>query len=108
MIRAEHGRDARARFWMVIDIFKAISMVSFMKTTLVIEESILKKAKAHAAAYDTTVSELVNRSLRSYLQASQSLANEPRIFAMPVFGQAAQTAAGVSPAQLADLRDDGR
>lgn len=79
-----------------------------MKTTLIIDDSILKKAKEQAAARDTTVSELVNQSLRSYLHASQAAAGEVRAFSMPVFGQTASHARGVSPARLAELRDDGR
>lgn len=79
-----------------------------MKTTLMIEDSILKKAKEQAAARDTTVSEIVNQSLRSYLHALQGPTGEPRVFSMPVYGQASQSRTGVSPAQLAELRDDGR
>lgn len=79
-----------------------------MKTTLIIEDTILKKAKEQAAARDTTVSELVNQSLRSYLHATAAPAGQPRAFSMPVFGQAATRAASVAPAQLAELRDDGR
>lgn len=79
-----------------------------MKTTLIIEDTILKKAKEQAAARDTTVSELVNQSLRSYLHATAAPAGQPRAFSMPVFGQAASRATSVTPAQLAELRDDGR
>ena len=83
-------------------------MAYFMKTTLILEDTILKKAREQAAARDTTVSELVNQSLRSYLHAPQTPAGEARVFSMPVFGQVAHTAPGVSPAQMAELRDDGR
>jgi hypothetical protein len=79
-----------------------------MKTTLIIEDTILKKAKEQAAARDTTVSELVNQSLRAYLHATSATAGQARTFSMPVFGQGAPRAASVSPAQLAELRDDGR
>lgn len=79
-----------------------------MKTTLILEDTILKKAKEQAAARETTVSELVNQSLRSYLHAPQTSGGELRAFSMPVFGQAATPGAGVSPAELAELRDDGR
>lgn len=79
-----------------------------MKTTLIIDDSLLKKAKEQAAVRDTTVSELVNQSLRFYLHAASAAAVQSRAFSMPVFGQAAGRAAGVSPAELAELRDDGR
>jgi hypothetical protein len=79
-----------------------------MKTTLIIEDTILKKAKEQAAARDTTVSELVNQSLRAYLHAASATAGQTHVFSMPVFGQATPRAASVSPAQLAELRDDGR
>ena len=79
-----------------------------MKTTLIIEDTILRKAKEQAAARDTTVSELVNQSLRSYLHAPLAPAGEARVFSMPVFGNAARTGTGISPAQMAELRDDGR
>lgn len=79
-----------------------------MKTTLIIEDTILKKAKEQAAVRDTTVSELVNQSLRSYLHPPQSSTWEARAFSMPVFGNAAHPTAGISPAQVAELRDDGR
>ena len=83
-------------------------MVHNMKTTLIIEDTILKKAKEQAAARDTTVSELVNQSLRSYLHAPLTPAGEARVFTMPVFGNPASGGGGISPAQIAELRDDGR
>lgn len=83
-------------------------MALVMKTTLIIEDTILKKAKEQAATRDTTVSELVNQALRSYLHASPAKAGDGRAFSMPVFGPAARTLSGVSPAQMAELRDDGR
>ena len=86
----------------------AISMALNMKTTLIIDDGLLKKTKEEAAARDTTVSELVNQSLRSYLYAVPKSGREERGFFMPVFGSPAPAAAGVSPAQIAELRDDGR
>lgn len=86
----------------------AVIMVLAVKTTLIIEDKILKKAKEQAAIRDTTVSELVNRSLRAYLHAAPSSASPARVFAMPVFGRTAPRVLGVSPDQMAGLRDDGR
>lgn len=79
-----------------------------MKTTLIIEDTLLKKAKEQAAVRDTTVSELVNQSLRAYLQATTASADDVRPFSMPVFGRTGPASTGVSPAQMAELRDDGR
>lgn len=79
-----------------------------MKTTLIIEDAILKKAREQAVARDTTVSELVNQSLRSYLHATSIAAESAQTFLMPVFGQTAMRTASATPAQLAELRDDGR
>jgi hypothetical protein len=86
----------------------AISMAYYMKTTLMIDDSLLRKAKEQAAARDTTVSELVNQSLRSYLHAASAAAAQPRAFSMPVFGRATDRTIGTSSAELANLRDDGR
>jgi len=73
-----------------------------------LDDKILKKAKEQAAARDTTVSELVNQSLRSYLHAPHMLAGEGRVFSMPVFGNAIRETSGLSSTPLAELRDDGR
>ncbi len=79
-----------------------------MKTTLMIEDSVLRLAKQHAAARDTTVSEIVNQSLRTYLHSRETAATDVQPFSIPVYGKFQTHAPGVSPAQLADLRDDGR
>ena len=79
-----------------------------MKTTLIIEDTILKKAKEQAAARDTTVSELVNKSLRAYLNAPSGGTGGNPAFSMPVYGQNLAAGVGASAEQLAELRDDGR
>lgn len=79
-----------------------------MKTTLIIEDMILKKAKEQAAARDTTVSELVNKSLRAYLNTAPGDARQNRSFSMPVYGQNLPIATGASAERMAELRDDGR
>jgi hypothetical protein len=78
-----------------------------MKTTLLIEDDLPKKAKARAAVRGTTMSELVNQSLRTYLHASPS-ASPARLFSLPVFGQTVPWVPGICPAHLAELRDHGR
>jgi hypothetical protein len=96
------------RYLSEFDIYKAISKAASMKTTLIIEDSILKKAKEQAAARDTTVSELVNKSLRAYLTPTPSAVGVDRSFSMPVYGHNLAEGAGANPEQLAALRDDGR
>lgn len=91
-----------------LDTIRAIIKVSDMKTTLMIDDVILKKAKEQAAARDTTVSELVNQSLRAYLHSPKSGGNPVVSFSMPTFGHAGNSVGGVTTEQIAELRDDGR
>lgn len=80
-----------------------------MKTTLMIDDVILKKAKEQAAARDTTVSELVNQSLRAYLHPAQAGPGRAVRFSMPVYaGTAGSSIAAITTEQIAELRDDGR
>jgi hypothetical protein len=80
-----------------------------MKTTLIIDDTLFKKAREQAAARDTTVSDLVNQSLRAYLYPASTATRPSRKFSMPVFGQRAPARpASLTPAQLAEMRDDGR
>lgn len=83
-------------------------MASVMKTTLMIDDAVLRQAKQHAAAKDTTVSELVNQSLRAYLHPRVGASGGDHPFVMPVYRPAQERACSVSPAELAALRDEGR
>jgi hypothetical protein len=78
-----------------------------MKTTLMIDDAVLRLAKQRAAVQDTSVSDLVNQSLRTYLQPRTHSRVQVRAFAMPVFG-ATTAGSGLDPAIIAELRDDGR
>ena len=78
-----------------------------MRTTLIIEDPLFREAKQKAAASGTTLSELMNSALRRFLFAPAG--NSPgktEKFSMPVFGE--QEALHQTPAQLAELRDEGR
>lgn len=78
-----------------------------MRTTLIIEDPLFREAKQKAAATGTTMSELMNSALRRFLfaPAGNSRGKTER-FSMPVFGDLEKM--HQSPAQLADLRDEGR
>ena len=92
----------------ILDTLDTINKVLHMKTTLMIDDSVLKMAKQAAANRDTTMSELVNQSLRAFLHGKSNLPSESRAFSLPVYGQTGLAGTGVSPATLAELRDDGR
>lgn len=78
-----------------------------MRTTLIIEDPLFREAKQKAAASGTTLSELMNSALRRFLfaPAGNSQGTTER-FSMPVFGE--QETLRQTPAQLAELRDEGR
>lgn len=78
-----------------------------MRTTLVIDDSVFRKAKQAAAASGVTLSELTNSALRRLLFGSAEGSRISREkFSMPVFGE--KTGVHLTPAQLAELRDEGR
>jgi hypothetical protein len=58
-------------------------MLIYMRSTVVIEDELFKKAKQRAAALDTTLSDVVNQALRESL--SKPLAEAPA-FHMLTFG----------------------
>jgi len=78
-----------------------------MRTTLILDDPLFRKAKQTAAATGVTLSELTNSALRRFLLAPQ---NTPQVaaekFSMPVFGEPAKL--HLSPAELAEFRDEGR
>ena len=78
-----------------------------MKTTLMIEDAVFRRVKERAAATDTTISDLVTQSLRFYLDSLGSRAQGAQAFSMPVFQGQGKAAFSISPALLAELRDDG-
>jgi hypothetical protein len=82
-----------------------IYMYVCMRTTLLLEDQIFRKAKKEAVAAGTTLSEIVNMALRKYLMGGGPKEGKPR-FLMPVFGE--EKVLHQTPAQLAALRDEGR
>lgn len=75
-----------------------------MRTTLIIDDHVLKEAKRRAVEGGITLGELTTRALREILRQS----GERRAgyeFRMLTFGEG--TSAETSPADLAALRDDG-
>ena len=54
-----------------------------MRTTLVLDDSLLRAARHRAAAHDTTLSEVINEALRQLISAPQSPA---RAVKLPTFG----------------------
>lgn len=82
-------------------------MYGCMRTTLIIEDPLFREAKQKAVATGTTLSELMNSALRRFLfaPAGDSRDKADR-FSMPVFGDLEKL--HQNPAQLAELRDEGR
>ena len=81
-------------------------MYVYMRTTLILEDGLFKKAKQEAVAAGTTLSEVMNTALRKHLMGGVKK-KEKTSFLMPVFGEEKQ-ALHQTPAQLAALRDEGR
>ena len=80
-------------------------MYVYMRTTLVLDEQLFRKAKKEAVAAGTTLSEMVNAALRKYLMGGGKKEGKTS-FLMPVFGE--EKPLHQTPAQLAALRDEGR
>ncbi|MFM8831325.1 MAG: type II toxin-antitoxin system VapB family antitoxin [Spartobacteria bacterium] len=78
-----------------------------MRTTLVLDDQLFRRAKREAGNAGTTLSDLVNTALRKHLLAP--LRDEecaaPR-FSMPVYGE--PSGIHQTPRDLAGLRDEGR
>ena len=82
-------------------------MYDCMRTTLVLDDQLFRRAKREAGNSGTTLSDLVNTALRKHLLST--LHDEARAmprFSMPVYGEA--TGIHQTPRDLSDLRDEGR
>lgn len=78
-----------------------------MRTTLILDDQLFRRAKREAGNSGTTLSDLVNTALRKYLLSP--LRDEGRAtprFSMPVYGES--TRIHQTPRDLANLRDEGR
>lgn len=81
-------------------------MYAYMRTTLVLDDQLFRRAKREAGAAGTTLSEIINTALRKHLLAGQSKKEPVTPFSMPVFGESSPL--HQTPAELAALRDEGR
>ena len=81
-------------------------MYACMRTTLVLDDHLFRRAKREASSGGTTLSELVNAALRKHLLAQHREETGAPSFSMPVYGESL----GVHqpPRDLASLRDEGR
>ena len=80
-------------------------MYVYMRTTLILEEQLFRKATKEAVEAGVTLSEVMNTALRQHLRGGEKKRSRT-VFAMPVFGE--DRPVHQTPAQLAALRDEGR
>lgn len=80
-------------------------MIIFMRTTLVIDDHVVRAAKRRALEAGMTLSELTTMALREELR--KGTASRPQAdFSMPAYGSGHKRA--YSPEEIAELRDEGR
>jgi hypothetical protein len=77
-------------------------MLVFVRTTLVIDDAVFRRAKQAAAKSGTTLGALVEQALREYLREARSAAAEP--FRMQTFGSRRRKVSH-EPADFARLID---
>jgi hypothetical protein len=76
-----------------------------VRTTLVIDDALLRRAKAHAGRHGLTLSALVERALREQLRAEDSAREGVAVYRVPTFGGGSTMLH--EPAELTDaLLDD--
>ena len=76
-----------------------------MRTTLVLNDDLARRAKAKALDGGTTLSEITNRALREYLLNSSATEREPqRRVSLPSY-RGPGPVVDLTPAQIAELRD---
>jgi len=80
-------------------------MLIYMRTTLIIDDSVFNAAKRRALESGVTLSDLATQALREVLRKRTPDA-PAALFLMPVYGRGNVRA--TSPAELAALRDEGR
>lgn len=61
-------------------------MIIDVRTTLVIDDALLRRAKIHAARHGVTLSALVERALRDELRESSSSREASPPYRVPTFG----------------------
>ena len=80
-------------------------MITVMRTTLVIDDYVLKEAKQRAIETGVTLSELTTLALREALRKRETSAPRSR-FAMPTYGAGRKRDSSADT--LAAFRDEGR
>ncbi len=80
-------------------------MYACMRTTLILDDQLIRRAKREAGDRGSTLSELVNRALRNYFFSKPEGENRSP-FRMPVYGEPLEV--HQTAAELAGLRDEGR
>jgi hypothetical protein len=81
-------------------------MYDCMRTTLILDDQLFRRAKREAGDRGATLSELVNTALRNYFFINKPSERNQSNFKMPVFGETLHF--HQTTEQLAELRDEGR
>jgi hypothetical protein len=81
-------------------------MLILVRTTLIIDDYVLKEAKRQAIQSGMTLSELTTMALRETLRQRYRSPSARSIFTMPTYGSSAKQSS--SPEEIAELRDEGR
>jgi hypothetical protein len=80
-------------------------MYGHMRTTLILDDQLFRRAKREAGDKGATLSELVNTALRNYFFSKPTEGNRSA-FTMPVYGEPLHF--HQTTEHLAELRDEGR
>ena len=78
-----------------------------MRTTLVLDDAVVKKAKLKAVDGGITFSEITNRALRDYLFESKNTNDESETRVLLPLYRGSGSVADISPAAIAEFRDCG-
>jgi len=81
-------------------------MLTYMRTTLVLDDEVVKKAKQKSVELGTTLSSFTNEALRHALMRGRTEARADAPFRMPTYGTGAKGSVAIS--DLKALRDEGR
>jgi hypothetical protein len=81
-------------------------MITRMRTTLVLDDALLRQAKRRAAERDVTVSDVVNEALRESFRDAPRAAAPP--FSLVTYGQAGRRVRHEPADFAAELEDEDR
>jgi hypothetical protein len=88
-----------------LDAEPGICMLTYMRTTLIIDDHVVIEAKRQALEAGLSLSELTTMALRETLR-KRSPQTQPSPFSMPTYGSGVKRHS--SPGEITDLRDEGR